>query len=454
MKQDLQYAYRMLFKYPVFTIVAVLSLAIGIGANSAVFSLFNALLLRPRPGIDAPNEIVDVGRTQDGSGFDTSSYPNYVDLRGRNTVFSGLAAYEIEPRPMGLGGKTDAERIFGVKVSGNYFSVLGVRPAAGRFFVPEEDRVAGERRSAVLSYDLWHRRFQKDPAIVGQTVILNGYPFAVVGVAQKDFRGTSLLAPDVWIPIHSLETDELLRRRQSVWLLMVGRLKPGITVDQAQASMNVLAASLLKAYPQENEGKGIAVHASTIFPGDMMTMIYGFLALLFVIVGLVLLIGCVNFAGMMLARATTRRREVAVRLALGAGRSRPRSAATDRNAGVVCHRWSRRSLARRYLTECSFESCTAVTGTCNFRSRSGLASSSFYGWSYDGCRSSIRITSRAAVYPIRSCSGTERRDATDGKTSSPQRTGCRSGSALASSCCWRRVVCSFVAVRDRNGIGV
>jgi putative ABC transport system permease protein len=325
--QDARYALRLLRRSPGFTLTAALSLAIGIGANTAIFSVANVLLLRPLPGLADAGTLVDIGRTENGRGFDTTSYPNYLDLRARATLFAGIYAYRPEPQPVSLGGRGEAERLYGTIVSGNYFTVLGARAVIGRLLQDEDDGKPGERAVAVISYDLWQRRFNADPAIAGQSVTINGHPFTIVGVAPAGFQGTSVLKPDMWMPNSMLAQaaprlePRLLTSRQSLWLVLGGRLKPGVTLEQAQAELMALGAALEREYPDANTGRGFAVARSSIVPGQV-GVVAGFIGVLMVVVSLVLLIACVNVAGMLLARAAGRRREIAVRLAVGAGRFR------------------------------------------------------------------------------------------------------------------------------------
>jgi putative ABC transport system permease protein len=324
---DVRYALRLLWKSPLFTITAALSLAIGIGANTTIFSVASAILFRPLPGLSAADRLVDIGRTQDGQGFDTTSYPNYRDLRARTTTMSGVYAYRVEPEPMSLTENGNAERVYGTLVSGNYFDVLGSRPAAGRLLRDDDDRPEMVSPVAVISYELWQRRFALDPALLGAPVKLNGTPFTIVGVAPKGFQGTTLLKPDVWVPMALLTQAmprmpaSLLTSRQSVWLILGGRLKPGVTTAQANAEAAAIGAALEREFPRDNRGKNFAVKRSALVPGEMAA-VGGFMALLMAIVGLVLMVACVNVAGMMLARAAARRREIAVRMAIGAGRWR------------------------------------------------------------------------------------------------------------------------------------
>ena len=326
--QDVRYGLRLLRRSPVFTLTAAVSLAIGIGANTTIFSVASAMLLRPLPGVEDAGRLVDVGRTQNGRGFDNSSYPNYRDLRARTTTLAGIYAMRLEAQPMGLGGADGAERIYGTLVSGNYFSVLGTKPAAGRLLTDDDDRVGADTAAVmVISHELWQRRFGGDAAIVGSTLPINGNSFTVVGVAPPGFQGTTVMRTDAWVPLSAMvlasprRSTSMFSSRESVWLIMGARLKPGVTVKQASAELATIGAALEREYPQENRGKGLTATASAVIPGHV-EIFAGFLALLMAIVGLVLLIACVNLSGMLLARAAARQREIAVRLAIGASRWR------------------------------------------------------------------------------------------------------------------------------------
>ena len=326
-QQDVRYALRWLRRSPLFTVTAVLSLAIGIGANTAIFSVASALLLRPLPGLRAPDRLVDIGRSQDGQGFDNSSYPNYRDLRERMTTVEGVYAMRLEPQPMSLSENGQAERIYGTIVTANYFEILGSRPHLGRLLRDDDDRVRGGSPVVVISRELWARRFASDPAVVGRAIMLNGHAFTIVGGASEGFRGTTLLKPDAWVPMSMLleasprNTADVFTARGSVWLLMGGRLKPGVTTAQANAEAAAIGAALERDYPRENRGKSFVVIPSAVVPGHIQ-IVGGFVSLLMAIIGLVLLIACSNVSGMLLARAAGRQREIAVRLAIGAGRGR------------------------------------------------------------------------------------------------------------------------------------
>lgn len=324
--QDARHAARGLTRGPVFALTAILSLAIGIGATTAMFSLVDTLLLSSPPGIGAPERLVNVGRTQDGNGFDNMSYPNFVDYRDGNATLSGLAAMQFEPRALSLAGPEGGEAVEGSIVSGNFFAVLQARPALGRFFLPEEDRTPRSHPVVVLSHAFWGERFNGDSGVVGRGITLNGSPFTVVGVAAEGFHGPMVLAPDLWAPLMAAPLlgmpDDLFTSRRSVWLMAIGRLAPDVGLAQAQADLSAIASRLQQSYPEENRGKGVRLAPATLFPGDFQGIVNAFMAFLLALSGLVLVVAGTNVAGMLLARAAARRREIAVRLAIGASRRR------------------------------------------------------------------------------------------------------------------------------------
>jgi len=331
--QDIRFAVRMLWKIPSFTLVAVLSLAIGIGANTAVFSLAKSLLFPALPFKDAAR-LVDMHEESSAHRGPLSvSYPAYQNFRDENKVFGSLLCWGRLPLSLSTGEA--AEQAFGMIVSGNYFATLGVQPARGRFFLPEEDEAPGKHAVAVISHRFWQRRFGGAADIINRIVTLNGTQFTVIGVAPEKFTSTiPVFAPDVWVPLMMQEqvmpASRWLGAQSAEWLEMTGRLKEGVSIEQAQADISQLTRNYAAAQPAFNrrEGEpernrgGVELVPVGSLPRDERMALMGFLGLLLAVVSLVLLIACANLTSLLLVRATARRREIAVRLALGASRFR------------------------------------------------------------------------------------------------------------------------------------
>ena len=338
--QDIRYALRMLTKNPAFAGVVVLTLALGIGANAAIFSLLDQVLLQSLP-VTKPEQLTVLASydPKDGPGIDNSfSYPMYQDLRDRNSVFSGVIARGGTQMNVSYGEQT--ERVRGELVSGNFFEVLGVRPWAGRLFTQDDDRTPGAHPVAVLSYSYWESRFNKDPNLIGKTILVNEQPLTVLGVTPPGFYGVNLSSnPDVRVPlmmtpVFSPLPPTRLQSRRHQWLTLMARRKPDVTPEQAQAALGVLYKQIREFEAQQlpasvstfDREQFLAVRIAAL-PGDqgfrhLQTEMRTSLWLLFGATCAVLLILCANLANLMMARATVRAQETAVRLALGAGRLR------------------------------------------------------------------------------------------------------------------------------------
>jgi len=326
MLADIRYAVRQLVRRPIFTIVALLTMALGVGANSAIFSIVNAVLLRPLP-VESPEELVDI-YTLDGDEtfMNPHDYPDYVEIKQEEETFVGVVAYAADFVGMTVG--TEAEVLFGENVSGNYFEVLGIPAARGRVFQDGLDDQPGAS-VAVISDGLWRRHYGADPDVVGQAIILKGKPFEIVGVAPDWFKGVWVgFNVEVWVPASAITYFDPSRSgldvRSGRNYLVKGRLQPGVTQEQAQARMDLKAAQLGAAFPETNADRTFHVIPSSDV--RMHPNIDGYMvpvaALLMTVVGLLLLIVCSNLANLMIARALGRRREIAIRLAVGAGRGR------------------------------------------------------------------------------------------------------------------------------------
>lgn len=325
---DLRYALRLLARSPIFSVTAVLSLAAGIAGTTTIFSLADAVLLRPRTGVANPSTLVDIGRSTNGQGFDNFGYPLFAAMRDNTQLFERMAANQFGPQVMSLGDARASERTFASMVSGNYFEVVGTRPAVGRFFLPEEDSTPDTHPVVVLSHEFWTRRFGANRDLIGQTIRLNNRPYTVVGVAEQGFTGTSLLGSDFWVPMamdkHVRAGDRsMLDMHGTVWLTATGRLKPGVTIEQARDELHAIMQNYLKSRGDDRaERWGVSVARSARVPGSNASPLVAFIGMLGALTSLVLLIACTNVAGMLMSRGLDRRREFATRLAVGASRGR------------------------------------------------------------------------------------------------------------------------------------
>src|SRR5262245_42014509 len=319
--QDVRYGARMLLKKPGFTLIAILTLALGIGANTAIFSLVNKVMLRPLP-VERPDQLVALNNAS--LNLPVISYPNLRDFRDRNNVLSGMMAYRYTI--LGLSNNGVNERVLGYLATGNYFDLLGVKPALGRFFTADDDRAPGAHAVAVVTYESWQKRFGGDPHIIGKTVIVNGRNFMIIGVAPQGFYGSEIIyRPEIWFPSMMQEQVEgwsALENRGEPTFFAQGRLKPAVTTSQAEAELKTIAAQLAREFPNENEGMTVELSPAGLLGSWMRGPILGFAGVVMAVVGLVLLLACTNLANLLLARATERRKEIAVRLAIGAGRLR------------------------------------------------------------------------------------------------------------------------------------
>ena len=319
--QDVRYGLRVSAKSPGFTLVAVLTLGLGIGANTAIFSFVNALLLRP-PAVTEPDRLVRLFAENGGDRlFGVFSYPNFADLREAGGHVVELAAHNYTAVSLNAGaGARGAESEL---VSGNYFDVLGVRAARGRALTPADDVTAGAHPVVVISHDLWQRDFGGDPAVLERNLKVNGHTFQIVGVMPEGFRGSyDAFVVDLWAPMSMHEQVRPrglpLTQRGWGWLRATGRLRPGVTVEQAQGEIRRLAKHLEQAYPDSNRGTSFRLHRAGALPEETQQGATGLLGFFMAVVGLVLLAACANIASVMLSRVAARRREIAIRQSLGA----------------------------------------------------------------------------------------------------------------------------------------
>ena len=324
--QDVRYSVRALRNSPGFAVIAVLTLALGIGANTTIFSWINSTLLNPIPGVKDTSRIVMPFLGTEPADPNVFSYPDYVDLRDRNHSFEGLAATSMEP--VDLTGHGKPERVWGCLVSANYFDVLGLHPILGRGFVPADDQKPLGAPYAVISYRFWQTHFGGDRGIIGRTINLDQHPYAIIGVTPPLFQGNQTgLRVEIWVPLmmqQQLKSSfQRLERRDIGWLILTGRLKKSVTREQSEAEMNGLFAQLVRDFPTDHKGRThITVSPLWRAPFGANGYLYILLPILMAISGAVLLLACANVANLQLVRGVSRQREIAIRLSLGANRAK------------------------------------------------------------------------------------------------------------------------------------
>src|SRR5262249_20552671 len=310
--QDVRYGLRTLRKSPGFTAVAALSLALGVGANTAIFSPVKTVLLRPLP-VETPERLVSLNNAseKDHSVAPILSYLNYRDLRDRNNVLDGLIAYRMAPISLSHDGIN--ERAWGYLATGNYFDVLGVKPALGRMLTPEDDNAEGAHPVMVISYDCWQKRFAGDPNVVGRSVSVNARSFTIIGVAPRGFYGAEIAyEAEMWFPMMML--GEIVKWGNDLWdrggqsYMAQGRLKSGGNMAQAEASLKAVMTQLTHEYPNENAGRTILLSPPGLFGSYFRGPVLSFVGALMIAAGFVLLLACLNLANLLLARAMERRK--------------------------------------------------------------------------------------------------------------------------------------------------
>jgi len=317
-----------MLKNPGFTLVAVLSLSIGIGANSAMFSLADALLLRPLP-VSEPSDVVTINSKTPKDPFGNLSYRDYADVRDHSTSFSGLVGYTVMPMAFAKEAHTLPQIKYGLVVSGNFLAAMGIRPELGRDFLPNEDQVPRRDEVVVLGYDFWQAEFGGDRSVIGRLIRLNGIEFRIVGVTPEKFTGMdqyfrpAMLVPTMMWPALAGNTQrDMLNARDYRALRVKGRLKPGIAIPQAQAELTAIAKSLQESHPDTNLERSFAVRTELQTRIDQSPPDAALVAMLMALAALVLMVACANVASLFLSRARARAREIAVRVAIGAGRMR------------------------------------------------------------------------------------------------------------------------------------